>query len=88
MEFATEGPRFFDLVRWGMAEKTLNAYIAVEKVNRTFLAPLNLLQAEMNTSQYRNLKLLLKMDYTNRILDTNFIASIILRVICNTKNSL
>ena len=38
LEFATEGPRFFDLVRWGIAEKTLNAYIAVEKVNRTFLA--------------------------------------------------
>lgn len=38
LEFATEGPRFFDLVRWGIAEPTLNAYIAKEKVNRTFLA--------------------------------------------------
>jgi starch-binding outer membrane protein, SusD/RagB family len=38
MEFATEGDRFFDLVRWGIAEPTLNAYIAVEKTRRTFLA--------------------------------------------------
>ncbi len=38
LEFATEGPRFFDLVRWGIAEKTLNAYIAIEKTRRTFLA--------------------------------------------------
>lgn len=38
LEFATEGPRFFDLVRWGIAEQTLNAYIAVEKIRRPFLA--------------------------------------------------
>lgn len=38
MEFATEGLRFFDLVRWGIAEQTLNVYIAVEKIRRTFLA--------------------------------------------------
>ncbi|GAC1313476.1 MAG: RagB/SusD family nutrient uptake outer membrane protein [Mucilaginibacter sp.] len=38
LEFATEGERFFDLVRWGIAEKTLNDYITVEKVRRTFLA--------------------------------------------------
>ncbi|MGK2862218.1 MAG: RagB/SusD family nutrient uptake outer membrane protein [Chitinophagaceae bacterium] len=37
LEFATEGARFFDLVRWGIAEQTLNAYIAVEKARRTFL---------------------------------------------------
>jgi starch-binding outer membrane protein, SusD/RagB family len=38
LEFATEGERFFDLVRWGIAEPTLNAYINVEKVRRPFLA--------------------------------------------------
>ncbi len=38
LEFATEGPRFFDLVRWGIAEQTLNSYISVEKTRRTFLA--------------------------------------------------
>ena len=37
LEFATEGSRFFDLVRWGIAEQTLNAYIDVEKTRRTFL---------------------------------------------------
>lgn len=38
LEFATEGERFFDLVRWGIAEPTLNAYINVEKGRRPFLA--------------------------------------------------
>jgi hypothetical protein len=33
-----KGERFFDLVRWGIAEPTLNAYIDVEKTRRTFLA--------------------------------------------------
>jgi hypothetical protein len=38
LEFATEGERFFDLVRWGIAEPTLNAYVNVEKTRRPFLA--------------------------------------------------
>lgn len=38
LEFATEGERFFDLVRWGIAAETLNAYIDIEKNRRTFLA--------------------------------------------------
>jgi len=38
LEFATEGSRFFDLVRWGIAEPVLNAYIDVEKNRRTYLA--------------------------------------------------
>ena len=31
LELAMEGNRFFDLVRWGIAEQVLNAYVAVEK---------------------------------------------------------
>jgi len=38
LEFGMEGPRFFDLVRWGIAEQVLNGYIAVEKTKRDFLA--------------------------------------------------
>lgn len=38
LEFATEGSRFFDLVRWGIAELVLNDYISKEKDRRTFLA--------------------------------------------------
>jgi len=38
LEFATEGPRFFDLVRWGIAEQVLNDYISIEKNRRPFLA--------------------------------------------------
>ena len=38
LEFATEGSRFFDLVRWGAAAPTLNGYITIEKNRRPFLA--------------------------------------------------
>lgn len=38
LEFATEGERFFDLVRWGIAEKALNEYINIEKGRRSFLS--------------------------------------------------
>ncbi|SDF05409.1 Starch-binding associating with outer membrane [Pricia antarctica] len=37
LEFGMEGPRFFDLVRWGIAEEVLNAYLAEEKTKRDFL---------------------------------------------------
>jgi len=37
LEFAMESPRFFDLVRWGIAAETLNGYLAVEKKRHTFL---------------------------------------------------
>lgn len=39
LEFAMEGPRFFDLVRWGEAADVLNAYLAVEGTKRAYLAP-------------------------------------------------
>lgn len=37
LEFSTEGKRFFDLVRWGIAAETMNAYFATEKARRTHL---------------------------------------------------
>jgi starch-binding outer membrane protein, SusD/RagB family len=37
LELALEGYRFFDLVRWGIAEQTLNDYFAVERTRREFL---------------------------------------------------
>lgn len=37
LEFALESPRFFDLVRWGIAESTLNDYLETEKTRRDFL---------------------------------------------------
>ena len=37
LEFGMEGARFFDLVRWGIAAETLNAFLAVEKTKRDFL---------------------------------------------------
>lgn len=38
LEFGMEGPRFFDLVRWGEAEEVLNAYLTEEKTKRDFLS--------------------------------------------------
>jgi hypothetical protein len=38
LEFAMESPRFFDLVRWGIAAETLNAYITVERTRKAFLS--------------------------------------------------
>jgi hypothetical protein len=35
LELAMEGQRFFDLVRWGIAEPTVNTFIAREKAART-----------------------------------------------------
>lgn len=37
MELAMEGWRFFDLVRWGEAEETLNAYLVEERTKRDYL---------------------------------------------------
>lgn len=38
LEFGMEGDRYFDLVRWGIAAETLNAYLAAEKTKRDFLS--------------------------------------------------
>lgn len=37
LEFGMEGHRRFDLVRWGIADQTLNAYYAAEASKRTYL---------------------------------------------------
>lgn len=37
LEMAEEGSRFFDLVRWGIADSVLNAYVNVEKTRWSFL---------------------------------------------------
>jgi starch-binding outer membrane protein, SusD/RagB family len=36
LEFAMEGIRWFDLVRWDIAAETLNTYLAKEKLKRTY----------------------------------------------------
>ena len=41
LEFALEGNRFFDLVRWGIAAEYLNAYFKSEAVKRTYLQTAN-----------------------------------------------
>ncbi|RYD87356.1 MAG: RagB/SusD family nutrient uptake outer membrane protein, partial [Sphingobacteriales bacterium] len=38
LELAMEGSRFFDLVRWGVADDVLNAYFAEEKTKRAYYA--------------------------------------------------
>jgi len=36
LEFAMEGSRFFDLVRWGIADSVINAYYSDEEAQHTF----------------------------------------------------
>lgn len=38
LEMAMEGSRFFDLVRWGIAEQVMNGYFKTESAQRTFLS--------------------------------------------------
>lgn len=38
LEMAEEGSRFFDLVRWGIADQVLNEYAAVEKTRHSVLS--------------------------------------------------
>lgn len=38
LEMAEEGTRFFDLVRWGIADQVLNNYFNIEKTRRSFLS--------------------------------------------------
>lgn len=38
LEFAQEGQRFFDLVRWGIAADVINTYLEKEKLERGYLA--------------------------------------------------
>jgi hypothetical protein len=45
LELAMEGQRFFDLRRWGIMEQTMNAYLAVEKTRRLYLAGADALTA-------------------------------------------
>lgn len=37
LELCMEGQRFYDLVRWGIADQVMNAYFATEAVKRPFL---------------------------------------------------
>ncbi len=46
LEFAMEGHRFFDLVRWGIAAETINTYLAVEKNKRTYLNTANFVKGK------------------------------------------
>jgi len=38
LELASEGHRFFDLVRWGIASQVLNDYLTVEQTKRVYLS--------------------------------------------------
>jgi len=41
LELCLEGHRFYDLVRWGEAASTINAYYQVEKTKRPYLNAAN-----------------------------------------------
>ena len=46
LELAMEGHRFFDLVRWGVADQVINAYLAVEQTKRTYLRGANFVKGK------------------------------------------
>lgn len=46
LELAMEGHRFFNLVRWGVADKVMNDYLAVEKTRRTHLTNASFVQGK------------------------------------------
>ena len=46
LEFAEEGHRFFDLVRWGIAADVMNDYLAVERNRRTHLSGANFVEGK------------------------------------------
>ncbi len=46
LELAHEGHRFFDLVRWGIADKVMNGYIANEKEIRPYLVGANFVKGK------------------------------------------
>lgn len=48
LELAMEGQRFFDLRRWGIAQTTLNAYLAVERTRRSYLTGADAFAARHN----------------------------------------
>ena len=58
LELSGEGHRLFDLVRWGVAETTLNAYLTYErpKYLPLHLWELFLKKVNQNISQYLNWK--------------------------------
>lgn len=49
LEFAMESWRFFDLVRWGIAEEVLNDYFEVEQTRKTYLREAHF---EANKNEY------------------------------------
>jgi len=49
LELAMEGHRFFDLVRWGIADTEINAYLQKEKVLKPYLNTVNFKQ---NCNEY------------------------------------
>ena len=47
LELAMEGGRWFDLVRWGIAEQTMNSYYSREVKNHTYLQGANVSSEEL-----------------------------------------
>jgi len=46
LEFAHEGHRFFDLVRWGVAAEIMNSYLQKEKQIRSHLTNANFVEGK------------------------------------------
>jgi hypothetical protein len=49
LELAMENGRFFDLVRWGIAEQAMNQYYNAERMRRPYYSSASLMRINMNT---------------------------------------
>ena len=56
LELGMEGHRFFDLVRWHIADVELNTYLQKEQQLRTYLNGVQLNKYAMNTFLFHNPK--------------------------------
>jgi len=68
LEFAMEGNRFFDLVRWGIASEYLNKYFKEESSKRTYLKEA---QFKKNRDEYLPIPLA-QLNYSRDVYKQNF----------------
>jgi len=68
LEFAMEGVRFFDLVRWGVADVYVNDYLAVEKTKKNYLAASVF---KKNRDEYFPIPLA-QINFSKRLYEQNF----------------
>lgn len=71
LELAMESQRFFDLVRWGIADSVINTFYKEEAPKRTYYEDAHLRRIERSMCQFPNSRLISVNRFINRITVTN-----------------